>query len=77
MPQENKADDETRLEILRRQKEAERQEKEREMWRNASKPFDSIARKVDPPPNDSPASDSVSRQQGGSFNKLRGGKLLG
>jgi tetratricopeptide (TPR) repeat protein len=76
-PQENKTDDETRLEILRRQKEAERQEKEREIWRNASKPFDSIARKVDPPQSNPPASDSSSRQQGGFFNKLRGGKLLG
>jgi hypothetical protein len=76
-PQETKGDDETRLEILKRQKDAERQEKERSMWRDASKPFDSITRKVDPPKNDPSGPGSSSGQSGGFFNKLRGGKLLG
>ncbi len=76
-PQEKDDKEDTRLEILRRQKEAERQEKERAMWRDASKPLDSITRKVEPPKNSPSGSGSASRESGGFFNKLRGGKLLG
>lgn len=76
-PQEMKSDEESRLEFLRSQKEAERQQKERAMWRDASKPFDSIARKVDPPKTNPSGSGSNSRPSGGFFSKLRGGKLLG
>jgi tetratricopeptide (TPR) repeat protein len=76
-PQEKEDKEDTRLEILRRQKEAERQEKERAMWRDASKPLDSITRKVEPPKNNPSGSGSASRESGGFFNKLRGGKLLG
>jgi hypothetical protein len=65
--------EDSRLEVLRREKEMERNEKERAMWRDASKPLDSITRKVEPPKNGS----STSRQEGGFFSKLRGGKLLG
>lgn len=76
-PQQPNADEDTRLEILKRQKEAERQEKERAVWRDASRPFDSIARKVEPPKNAPPDPGTSSRQTGGFFTKLRGGKLLG
>jgi tetratricopeptide (TPR) repeat protein len=69
--------EESRLEILKREKEMERQEKERAMWRDASKPLDSITRKVEPSKNESQNSGSTSRQEGGFFSKLRGGKLLG
>ncbi len=69
--------EESRLDVLKRQKELERQEKERAVWRDASKPFDSITRKVEPPKNDPPGSGTSSHQGGGFFNKLRGGKLLG
>jgi hypothetical protein len=55
----------------------ERQEKERAMWRDASKPLDSITRKVEPSKNESQNPGSTSRQEGGFFSKLRGGKLLG
>ncbi len=75
--QEKNDNEDTRLEILRRQKEAERQEKERAMWRDASKPLDSITRKVEPPKDNPSGSGSGSRESGGFFNKLRGGKLLG
>jgi tetratricopeptide (TPR) repeat protein len=76
--EESGSTDESRLETLKRQKDADRQEKERAMWRDASKPFDPTARKVEPPKNSPPGTtDSNSRQSGGFFNKLRGGKLLG
>jgi hypothetical protein len=77
LPQDSAGSDETRIETLRRQKETERQEKERAVWRDASKPLDSITRKVDPPKSNPPGSGSSSRQEGGFFTKLRGGKLLG
>lgn len=75
--QEKGDNEDTRLEILRRQKEAERQERERAMWRDASRPLDSITRKVEPPKNNPSGSDSNGKESGGFFNKLRGGKLLG
>jgi tetratricopeptide (TPR) repeat protein len=75
--QQATGNDEGRLEILRREKEKERQEKERAMWRDASKPLAPITKKVDPPKDDSQKSGSDSPQTVGFFNKLRGGKLLG
>ncbi len=69
--------EESRLDMLRREKERERQEIERAMWRDASKPLDAITKKIDPPKDESSKSDGSSRQASGFFSKLRGGKLLG
>jgi tetratricopeptide (TPR) repeat protein len=74
---ESAGNEESRLETLRHQKDLERQEKERAMWRDASKPFDPTVKKVEPPKNEPPNSGTSSRQGGGFFTKLRGGKLLG
>lgn len=75
-PQPTQDNAESRLDTLKRQKDTERQEKERAMWRDASKPLDSITKKIDPPKNSPSGNEPGSPQTGGFFNKLRGGKLL-
>ena len=72
--------DSQRLEELKRQKEAERTERERQMWREASRLPRILEEILEPvPPKDleehPPATDE-SKDQGGFFSKLRHGKFL-
>lgn len=74
--------DSQRIEELRRQKEAERLEKERAMWREASRLPKILEDVLVPLPRGDeeqppPAQQEPHREQGGFFNKLRHGKLLG
>ncbi|HTO93535.1 MAG TPA: hypothetical protein VMM80_04160 [Bacteroidota bacterium] len=76
------AQDSQRVEELRRQKEAERLEKERAMWREASRLPKILEDILVPLPRDEnenqpPASEEPPKDAGGFFSKLRHGKLLG
>ena len=67
-----------RLEAIKHQIELARKEKERAMWREASKPPKTYGTRVpdDPKPSDA-ASPEDSKQPRGFFSKLRQGKFLG
>ncbi|HMK38891.1 MAG TPA: hypothetical protein VK569_06090 [Bacteroidota bacterium] len=72
--------DSQRLEELKRQKEAERMERERAMWREASRLPRILEEILEPvPPRElaeAPAMDSEQKEPGGFFSKLRHGKFL-
>ncbi len=72
--------DSQRLEELKRQKEAERMERERAMWREASRLPRILEEMLEPvPPKDlteSPPPSGEPKEPGGFFSKLRHGKFL-
>jgi hypothetical protein len=72
--------DSQRLEELKRQKEAERMERERAMWREASRLPRILEEMLEPvPPKDlenPPPPVNDQKEQGGFFSKLRHGKFL-
>jgi hypothetical protein len=72
--------DSQRLEELKRQKEAERMERERVMWREASRLPRLLEEILEPvPPKDlenSPPAVDEQKEPGGFFSKLRHGKFL-
>jgi len=74
------AQDSQRLEELKRQKEAERMERERAMWREASRLPRILEEMLEPvPPKDlepSPPPDPEAKESEGFFAKLRHGKFL-
>jgi transposase len=77
------AQDSQRLEELKRQKEAERLERERAMWREASRLPRILEEMLEPAPpkepeNSPPAPPEQGEQKepGGFFSKLRHGKFL-
>jgi hypothetical protein len=70
-------DDQARLEMLKQQKELERHEKERSVWREASKPPKVFGE--DDPVNfsgEQPPPENPRPHQGGLFSRLRLGKFL-
>ena len=76
------AQDSQRIEELRRQKEVERLEKERAIWREASRLPKILEDVLVPLPRDEdqaepPAAGEPPKETGGFFTKLRRGKLLG
>jgi hypothetical protein len=74
------AQDSERVEELKRQKEAERTEREREMWREASRVPRILGEILEPVPpkdlEDSPPPADEEKEPGGFFSKLRRGKFL-
>jgi len=76
------AQDSQRIEELRRQKDVERLEKERAIWREASRLPKILEDVLVPLPRDEdqaepPAAGEPPKETGGFFTKLRRGKLLG
>jgi hypothetical protein len=74
----SKLNDRPRLEVLKQQKEIERKEKERSMWRQASKPL-SVMKNVDESIQTSGKSTlqpNAERIEKGLFSKLKLGKFL-
>jgi hypothetical protein len=73
--------DSQRLEELKRQKEAERVERERAMWREASRLPRILEEMLQPVPpkelNETPPPAPEQKEPGGFFSKLRHGKFLG
>jgi len=70
---------ESRLELLKRQKERERSERERAMWRQASGPLRVYGQRIEEVHGTSETTESKEnvKQQTGFFTKLRQGKFLG
>jgi hypothetical protein len=70
---------EGRLETLKRQKERERSERERAMWRQASGPLKVYGQRIESigENNQAPSSKESVKQQTGFFAKLKQGKFLG
>ena len=78
-PLKSRLEQEQRLDTLRQKKEAERQEKERALWREASSPpkiYDSTQETNDPETSTELPEDPT-KEKGGLFTKLRRGKFLG
>jgi hypothetical protein len=74
--QQLKTEDEKRLEILKQQREIERKEKERALWREASR-MSKLAENKPRPLNDSQkVLPQPPKQVTGLFSKLRLGKFL-
>jgi hypothetical protein len=70
---------ESRLETLKRQKERERSERERAMWRQASGPLKVYGERIESGAenNEAPSSTENVKRQTGFFAKLKQGKFLG
>lgn len=68
---------EQRLEFLKQQKELERKEKERSIWRRASKPPTLPGTQDAQPPEAGKQSEPKPTKYEGLFSKLRRGKFLG
>jgi hypothetical protein len=70
---------ESRLEILKRQKERERSERERAMWREASGPLKVYGQRIDSigENNETPSLKESVKPQTGFFAKLKQGRFLG
>jgi hypothetical protein len=68
---------EQRLEFLKQQKELERKEKERSIWRRASKTSNLFGAEDAQPPETDKQSEPKPTKYEGLFSKLRRGKFLG
>jgi hypothetical protein len=78
-PLKSKLEQEERLNLLRQKKDAERQEIERERWREASSPLKTFGttQQKDSPGTSPPAGEDQPKEKGGLFTKLKRGKFLG
>jgi hypothetical protein len=74
--QRSKMEDEKRLEILKQQRELERKEKERALWREASRMSNLTENKPQPVNNPQKVPLQPTKQVTGLFSKLKLGKFL-